>query len=115
MKVRDRPNTMTINTEKQIVELSKLMGSDMRINSPTDGSTGNERHDVIKGKGLSVRVYGLPYQRYTKSRGHYSRSNDILFTPYPTLHKLNVGIIRVNREVRIELSNQRSWRRMLNL
>ena len=42
MKVRDRPNTMTINTEKQIVELSKLMGSDMRISTPTNGSTGDE-------------------------------------------------------------------------
>ena len=99
MKMRDRPNTMTRNLEKQIVELSKLMRSDMRISTPTIRSTGDERHDVIKGRGLSIRVHWLPYQRYTKSRGHYSRSNDILFTPYPTLHKLNVGIIRVDKEV----------------
>ena len=90
--MRDRPNGMTRNLKKQIIELSKLMGSDMRINSPTNGSTGDERHDVIKGRGLNVRVHGLSYQRY-------SRSNDILFTPYPTLHKLNVGIIEVDREI----------------
>ena len=113
--MRDRPNGVTRNLEKWIIELSKLIGSDMRISSPTNGSTGNERHDVIKGKGLNVRVYELPYQSYTKSRGHYSRSNDILFIPYLTLHKLNVGIIGVDKEVRVELFNQSNWRRMHNL
>ena len=113
--MRDRPNGMTRNPEKQIVELTKLMRSDTRISTPTNGSTGDERHDVIKGTGLNVKVHGLPYQRYTKSRGHYSRSNDILFTPYPTLHKLNVGIIGVNSEIRVELSNQSSRRGVLNV
>ena len=42
-------------------------------------------------------------------------SDDILFTPYPTLHKLNVGIIGVDREVQIELSDQGSQRRMVNV
>ena len=106
---------MTRNLEKQIVELSKLMGCDTRINTPTNGSIDDERHDVIKRRGLGVRVHGLLYQRYTKSRGHYSKSNDILFTPYPTPHILSVGIIEVNREVRIEFSNQSNRRRMLNL
>ena len=115
MKMRDRPNRMTRNLEKQIIKLSKLMGSDMRISIPTNGSTGDERHDVIKKRGLSVWVHGLLYQRYTKSRGHYRRSNDILFTPYPTPHILSVGIIGVDREVRIELSNQSIWKRMFDL
>ena len=85
--MRDKPNGVTRNLEKQITELSKLMGSDTRISTPTNGSTSDERHDVIKRMGLSVRVHRLPYQRYTKSKGHYRRSNDILFTPYSTLHK----------------------------
>ena len=55
VKVRDRPNRMTRNLEKQIIELSKLMRSDTRINSPTDGSTDDKRHDVIKRR---VSVYG---------------------------------------------------------
>ena len=103
MKMRDRPNTMTRNPKKQIVKLNKLMRSDTRISTLTNGSTGDERHDVIEWRGLSVRVHGLPYQRYTKSKGHYSKSNNISFTSYPTLHKLNVGIIGMDREVRIEL------------
>ena len=53
--------------------------------------------------------------RHLKSRGHYRRSNDILFTPYPTLHELSVGIIGVDREVRVELSNQGSRRKMINI
>ena len=97
--MRDRPNGMIRNSEKQIVELNKLMGSDTRISTPTNGSTGDERHNVIKRKGLSVWVHRLPYQRYTKSSGHYRRSNNILFTPYPTPHILSVGIIEVDREV----------------
>ena len=105
MKMRDRLNRMTRNPEKQIIEFSKLMRSDTRISTPTDGNTGNERHDVIKVRGLSVWVHGLLYQRYTKSKGHYSRSNDIFFTPYSTPHILSVGFIGVDREVRIELSN----------
>ena len=91
------------------------MGCDMRISTPTNGSIGDERHDVIKRRGLNVRVHSLLYQRYTKSRGHYSRSNDTLFTPYLTPHILSVGIIGVDREVRIELSNQSRQTRMLNL
>ena len=66
------------------------------------------RHNVIKRRGLSVWVHGLLYQRYTKSSGHYRRCNDILFTPYPTHHILDVGIIELDKEVRIELSNQGS-------
>ena len=115
IKMRDRLNTMTRNPEKQIVELSKLMRSDTRISTPTNGSTGEEWHNVIEVRGLSVRVHGLLYQRYTNSKGHYSKSNDIFFTPYPTLHKLNIGIIGVDREVWVELSNQSSWRMMLYL
>ena len=91
-----------------MVELSKLMGCDIRISTPTNGSTSDVRHDVIKRRGLNVRVHGLPYQRYTKSSGHYSRINDILITPYPTPHILSVGIVGVDREVRIKLSNQGS-------
>ena len=97
--MRDRSNGMTRNLKKQIIELSKLMGCDTRISTPTDGSIGDERHNVIKRRGLSVRVHRLLYQRYTKSRGHYCWSNDILFTPYPTSHILSVGIIGVDREV----------------
>ena len=97
--MRDRPNGMTRNLEKQIVELSKLMGCDTRISTPTNGSTSDERHDVIKRRGLNVWVHNLLYQRYTKSRGHYNKSNDILFTPYPTPHILSVGIIEVDKEV----------------
>ena len=96
--MRDRPNEMTRNLEKQI-ELSKLMGCDTRISTPTNGSTSDERYDVIKRRGLNVWVHNLLYQRYTKSRGHYNKSNDILFTPYPTPHILSVGINEVDKEV----------------
>ena len=46
------------------------------------------------------------YLRHPKSRGHYRRSNDIVFTLYPTLHELSVGIIGVDREVWVEFFNQ---------
>ena len=99
MQVRDRPNKMTRNPKKQIIKLSKLMRSDTRISTLTIGSTGDVRHNVIERRGLSVWVHGLLYQRYTKSSDHYRRSNDILFTPYPILHRLSVGIIGVDKEV----------------
>ena len=103
--MRDRPNRMTRNPKKQIVELSKLMRGDTRISTPLNGSTSDVTHNVIKRRGLNVWVHRLLYQRYTKSKGHYRWSNGILFTPYPTHHILSVGIIRVDREVRVELSN----------
>ena len=115
VKMRDGLDRVTRNSEKQIIELGKLMGCDMRISTPIDSSTSDERHNVINRKGLSVRVHNLIYQRCTKSRGHYCWSNDILVTLYPTPHILSVGINRVDREVRIELSNQSNSRMMLNL
>ena len=99
MKIRDRLNIMTINPEKQIVELNKLMRSDTRISTPTNGSTSMKRHDVIERRNLCVRIHRLLYQRYTKSRSHYLKGNDKLFTLYPSLHIVNVRTIGVDREV----------------
>ena len=48
-----------------------------------------------------------------KSISHYRRSNGVIITPYPTSHK-SVGIIGVDREVRVELFDQGSQRRMIN-
>ena len=106
---------MTRYPKKQIIELSKLKRVDSRISTPTNGSTSDEGHNIIEGRRLYVRIHRLLYQRYSKSRGHYLKSNDILFTPYPSLHIVNVGIIGVDREVQIELSNQSNWWGMLNL
>ena len=36
--MRDRPNGMITNSEKQIVELSKLMRFDTRISTPTNSN-----------------------------------------------------------------------------
>ena len=106
VQVRDRPNRMTRNSKKQIVKLSKLMRGDTRIITSLNGSTSDVRHNVIERRNLGVRIDRLLYQRYMKSRGHYLKSNDILFTPYPTHHILDVRIIGVDREVRVELFNQ---------
>ena len=111
--MRDRPNRMTRNPEEQIIELSKLMKGGMRISTPLNGSTNDVRHNVIERRDLGVRIDRLLYQRYMKSRGHYLRSNDILFTHYSTRHILDIRIIRVDREVRVELSNQNRQRRMI--
>ena len=111
--MRDRPNKMTRYSEKQIVELSKLMRGDTRISTLLNGSTSDVRHNVIERRNLGVRIDRLLYQRYMKSRSHYLRSKDILFTPYPTRHILDVGIIEVDREVQVELSNQNSRKRMI--
>ena len=91
------------------------MSNDTRIGTPSNGSIGDVRHNLIKGRDLGVRRDWLPYQRYTKSKGHYLRCNDILFTLYPTYHILSVGIIRVDKDVRIELSNQDSRKGVLNV
>ena len=40
MQMRDRPDRMTRNSEKQIIDLSKLMRGNMRICTPLNGSTG---------------------------------------------------------------------------
>ena len=53
VQVIDRPNRMTRNLEKQIVELSKLMRGDTRISTPLNGSTIDVRHNVIE-RGILV-------------------------------------------------------------
>ena len=40
VQVRDGPNRMTRNPEKQIMNLSKFMGGNMRISTPLNGNTG---------------------------------------------------------------------------
>ena len=60
VQVRDTPNRMTSNLEKQIIELSKLMTSDTRIGTPSNGRTGDVRHNLIKGRDLGERIDWLP-------------------------------------------------------
>ena len=97
--MRNRPNIVTRNAKEQVIELCKLMCGNSRISTLTNGSTGKKRHDVIEKRNFYVRIHKLLYQRYTKSRSHYLRGNDKLFTPYPSLHIVSVGIIGVDREV----------------
>ena len=113
VQVRDGLDGMRRNSEKQIMNLGQFIRGNSRISTPLNGSTSEIWHNVIKWRALIIKVHKMLYLRHPKSRVHYRRSNDILFTPYPTLHKLSVGIIGVDREVRVELSNQGSWRRMI--
>ena len=115
VNMRNGPNTMTGYPKKQVIELSKLMRGNPRISTPTNGSIGKEWYNIIKMRRLCARIYRLQYQRYTNSRCHNLKGNDILFILYPTLHKLNIGIIRVDKTVHIELSNQSSRKGMLNI
>ena len=108
VQVKDGPDRMTRNPEKQIMNLGKLMKGNPRISTPLNGSTSEISHNFIKRRGFIIRVDWLSYQRYPKSRGHYWRSNDILITPNPTHHILSFGIIGVDRKVWVELSNQGS-------
>ena len=99
MYIRNRSNVVTRNPKEQVIELNKLMCGNSRINTPTNGSASMKRHDVIERRNLCVRIHKLLYQRYTKSRSHYLKGNKKLFTPYPSLHIVNVRTIGVDREV----------------
>ena len=83
MYLRDRSDAMTRNPKKQIIELNKLMSGNPRISTPTNGNTGEQRHDVVNARKLCVRIQRLLYQRYIESCSHYLTGNDKLFTPYP--------------------------------
>ena len=114
MQMRDGPNQMARNPKKEIMNLGQLMRGDPRIRTALDRSPNKISHDVIKGKRLIVRIDRMLDHRHPKSRGHYRRSYGVLFTSYPTFHQ-SVGIIGVDKEVRVELSNQGSQRRMINI
>ena len=115
MQMRDGSNWMARNPEKEIVNLDQLVRSDSRIKTLLDRSPSKIWHNVIKGRRLIVRINRMMDLRHPKSRGYYRRSNDVLFTSYPTLHILSVEIIGVDREVRVKLPDQGSRRRMVNI
>ena len=114
MQMRDGLDGMARNPKKEIMSLGQLVRGDPRIRTPLDRSTSNKWHNVIKGRRLIVRIDRMLDQRYPKSSSHYRRSNGVLITLYLTFHK-SVGIIGVDREVRIKLFDQDSWRRMINI
>ena len=101
VQVKDGPDRVARNPEKEIMNLGQLMRSAPRISTPLNGSTSQIWHNVIEWRRLIIWIDRMLYLRHPKSRGHYRRSNGILFTPYPTLHKLSVEIIGVNREVQV--------------
>ena len=95
VQMRDRPKIMTCNPKLNLMNRSEL-------------SSGDPRRRLI------IRVNRMLDQWHPKSSSHCCRSNGVLITPYPTSHK-SVGIIGLDKEVRIELSNQGSRRRMRNV
>ena len=105
---------MTNNPKEKIMNLSKLSSGDPRIRTPLDKRPSDVRHDVVQGRELIIRIDRMLNQWYPKSSNHYRRSNGVLITLYLTSHK-SVGIIGVDREVRIELSDQGSRSRMINI
>jgi len=115
VQARDGPDRMARNPEKEIINLGQLVRGDPRNRTPLDRRPSKIWHNVIKWRGLIIRINRLTYQRYPKSRGYYWRSNGALFTPYPTHHILYVGIIGVNREIRVEISNQGNQKGIRNI
>ena len=115
MQIRDGPNQMARNPEKKITNLSLLMRSDSRISTLLDRRPSKIWHDVINGRRLIIGIDRLTNQWYPKSRGHYRRSNGVLFTLYPTLYKLSARVNGVDREVRVELFDQGSLKRRVNV
>ena len=113
--MRDGPDKMARNLEKEIMNLGQFVRSDSRIRTPLDRRPSKIWHNVIEWRRLIIYIDKMLYLRHSKNRGHYHTSNGILFTPYPTLHKLSVGIIGVDREIRVELSDQGSRRRIINI
>ena len=114
MQMRDGPDQMARNPKKEIMNLSQLSRDDPRIRTPLDRSPSKIWHDVIKRRRLIVKINRMLDLKHPKSRGHYHGSNGVLFTPYPTSHK-SVGIIGVDKEVQVELSDQGNWRGMRNV
>ena len=109
--MRDRPKRMTSNPKEEIMNLSELSSGDSRIRTSLDRRPNDIRHDVIQGRRLIIRVDRMMDHQNPKGISHYRRGNGVPYTLYPTPHK-SVGIIGVDREVRIELSNQGSRRWM---
>ena len=105
---------MTSNPKEKIVNLSELSSRDPRIRTPLDKRPNDIRHDVVQGRRLIIRVDRMLDHWHPKSINHYRRGNSVPYTQYPTPHK-SVGIIGMDREVRIELSDQGSRRRMRNI
>ena len=105
MQMRDRPQRMTSYPKEKIVNLNEISSNDLRIRTPLDRRPSDVRHDVVQGRRLIIKVDRMLDHWHPKSISHYRRSNGVLFTSYPTLN-LSVGIIDVNRKVRVELSNQ---------
>ena len=114
VQMRDRTKRMTSNPKEKIMNLSELSSGDLRIRRPLNRRPNNIRHDVIQMRRLIIRVDKMLDHWHPKGISHYRRGNGVPYTPYPTPHK-SVGIIGMDREVRIEFSNQGSWRWMRNI
>ena len=111
VQMSDRPKRMTSNPKEKIMNRSKLKSGDPRIRTPLDRRPSDIRHDVIQGRRLIIWVGRIMDHWYPKGINHYRRGNGVPYTPYLNPHE-SVGIIGVDKEVRIELSNQGSRRWM---
>ena len=114
VQMRDRPKRMTSNPKEEIMNLNELSCGDSRIRTLLDRRPSDIRHDVIQGRRLIIRVDKVLDHWYPKGINHYRRGNGVPYTPYLNPHE-SVGIIGVDKEVRIELSDQGSRRTMRNI
>ena len=66
--------------KKEIMNLGQLMRSDPRIRTSLDRRPSKIWHNVIKWRRLIIRGDMMLDLRHPKSKGHYRKSNGILFT-----------------------------------
>ena len=77
VQVRDGPNRMARNPEKEIMNLGQLMRSDPRIKTPLDRRPNKIWHNVIEWRRLIIWVDKMLYLRCPKSRGGYPMSSSL--------------------------------------
>ena len=72
MQMRDGPNRMARNPEKEIMNLSQHVINDSRIRTLLDRSLSKIWHNVIKGRRLIIRINKMLDLRHPKSRGLFT-------------------------------------------
>ena len=95
VQVKDGLDGMTRNPEKQVMNLGQPMRGNPRISTPLNESIGEIWHNVIKRRGLIIRVHRLRYLRYPKSK--FSIDQKIGSIDRSSINRSSINRAAINR------------------
>ena len=105
--IGNRKEIMNCNPKHHVMKLSWFTRVNSRFFTPCDRFAIEKCHHIINRWRIIIWIGRITNKRYMKSLGYYFLSYPKILTSNPSRQNMTTRIIKLNKEIRIEFSNQK--------